>query len=94
MKIDRTQVEHVATLARLKVTDQDIERLTDQINGILTYMEQLNELDTTGIEPMAHALNLKTPFRDDQVKASIDPDEALANAPDREDLFFRVPRII
>ena len=94
MKIDRSEVKHVAGLARLKVTDEDITRLTGQLNSILTYMEKLNELDTTDIEPMAHALALRTAFRDDDVRPSLDPDQALENAPQRDGTFFVVPRVI
>ncbi|MEW6263737.1 MAG: Asp-tRNA(Asn)/Glu-tRNA(Gln) amidotransferase subunit GatC [Thermodesulfobacteriota bacterium] len=94
MKIDRREVENVARLARLEVTDQDVDRLTGQIDGILTYMEKLNELDTTGLEPMAHSLTLATPYREDEVKPSLDVEEALANAPEREGNFIVVPRVI
>lgn len=94
MKIDRDGVLHVAGLARLKVTDDDVSRLTDQMNSILTYMEKLETLDTKGIEPMAHALSLATPFREDEVRQSLEPDETLANAPSRQGDFFQVPKVI
>jgi aspartyl-tRNA(Asn)/glutamyl-tRNA(Gln) amidotransferase subunit C len=94
MKIDVSEVEHVAHLARLRVTDEEARRLTDQINNILTHMEQLNGLDTSDIEPMAHALSLETPFREDVARSSLDPEESLANAPEREGSFFLVPKVI
>jgi aspartyl-tRNA(Asn)/glutamyl-tRNA(Gln) amidotransferase subunit C len=94
MKIDREGVLHVARLARLKVTDDDVSRLTDQMNSILTYMEKLETLDTEGIEPMAHALSLATPFREDEIRPSLDQDETLANAPSRQGEFFQVPKVI
>ena len=94
MKIDSQEVEHVAQLARLKVTEDDVARLTDQLNSILSYMDKLNELDTTGIEPMAHALALETAFREDEARPSLEPEEALDNAPQREGNFFTVPKVI
>ncbi|MFH1091287.1 MAG: Asp-tRNA(Asn)/Glu-tRNA(Gln) amidotransferase subunit GatC [Pseudomonadota bacterium] len=93
MKITRQEVEHVAQLARLKVGPEEITRLTGQLNRILDYVDKLNELDTSGLEPMAHALSLATPFRDDVVRESIDPEKALGNAPQRQDSFFVVPKV-
>jgi len=93
MKIDLREVYQVARLARLKITEEEAERLMAQLNRILTYMDKLNELDTTGIEPMAHALPLTNAFRADEVKSSLPPEEALANAPQRRDEFFTVPKV-
>ncbi len=94
MKIDVSEVEHVAHLARLRINEKEALRLTDQINNILSHMEQLNGLDTGDIEPMAHALSLETPFREDVAKPSLDPDESLTNAPEREGAFFIVPKVL
>ncbi len=94
MKIDSQEVMHVAKLARLNVSDRDAERLTSEMNSILAYMDKLNELDTSGIEPMAHALQLDTPFREDTVKPSLSNDNALENAPQKEGGFFVVPRVL
>ncbi len=94
MKIDSQEVMHVAKLARLNVSDRDAERLTSEMNSILAYMDKLNELDTSGIEPMAHALQLDTPFREDAVKPSLSNDNALENAPQKEGGFFVVPRVL
>lgn len=94
MKLDQREVRHVADLARLSVTDDEAAALTDQLNRILGYMDRLAELDTRDIQPMAHALTLDTPFREDRAQASLDPEDALANAPDRDANFFRVPRVI
>jgi len=94
MKIDRSEVEHVALLARLKVSESDIEKLTNQLNRILTYMDKLNELDTQGLEPMAHAQPVCNAFREDVVKPSLDPNNSLANSPERNETFFIVPRVI
>lgn len=94
MKIEREEVLKVATLARLRVSDADVERLTAQMNSILSYMDKLNELDTSDIPPMAHALSLATPFREDEVRPSLEPAEALANAPSSDGAFFIVPKVI
>jgi aspartyl-tRNA(Asn)/glutamyl-tRNA(Gln) amidotransferase subunit C len=92
--IERKDVEHVARLARLALTDDELERMRDQLNGILSYIEKLNELDTEGVEPTSHAVPMLNVMRDDQPGPCLPPDEALANAPDRAGEFFRVPRII
>ena len=94
MKIERQEVEHVAKLARLKVTDEDVTGLSVQMSDILTYIDKLSELDTSDIEPMAHALSLPTPFREDVVGQSLDLDESLANAPERNNNFLVVPKVI
>ena len=92
--IERKDVEHVARLARLALTDAEIERMREQLNGILAYIEKLNALDTSGVEPTSHAVPLLNVMRDDEPGACLPRDEALANAPDRSGEFFRVPRII
>ena len=92
--IERTDVEHVARLARLALTDAEIERMREQLNGILAYIEKLNALDTEGVDPTSHAVPLVNVMRDDAPGPCLPRDEALANAPDRADDFFRVPRII
>jgi aspartyl-tRNA(Asn)/glutamyl-tRNA(Gln) amidotransferase subunit C len=92
--IERKDVEHVARLARLALTEAEIERMREQLNGILAYIEKLNELDTSGVEPTAHAVPLLNVMRDDAPGPCLPREEALANAPDRAGEFFRVPRII
>ena len=92
--IDRKDVEHVARLARLALTDDEIERMREQLNGILSYIEKLNELDTDGVEPTSHAVPMLNVMREDEPGPCLSRDEALANAPDRSGEFFRVPRII
>ena len=94
MKINRAEVEHIARLARLKVSDADIEKLTSQLNSILMYMDKLSELDLSELEPMAHTQSMSNAFREDVVKPSLDPASSLANAPERNETFFLVPRII
>lgn len=94
MALTKTEVEYVAKLARLALTDEEKEEFTRQLNEILGFVEELNKLDTTGIEPTAHAIPVYNVFRADEVKPSLDPELALANAPDRTDNFFRVPKIL
>ena len=94
MKIDISEVQHIAKLARLKLADEQVPQLTGQINQILDYVDLLSKLDTAGIEPMAHALSLDTPFREDEVRPSLEPDTCLSNAPSRQGSFFQVPKVI
>jgi aspartyl-tRNA(Asn)/glutamyl-tRNA(Gln) amidotransferase subunit C len=92
--ISAAQVEHVAQLARLALSDEEKQRLTEQLNAILTYMEQLNEVPTENVEPTAHVLDLVNVFRDDLVRQTLSADAALANAPETAQHFFVVPRIV
>ena len=94
MKITKEEVEHVASLARLKFSASEKERFTTQMNSILEYMEKLGELDTTQVEPTFHAVARTNVFREDGVKLSIPQDLSLSNAPDGDRGFFRVPKII
>lgn len=94
MTISRSEVEKVAHLARLAFGPDEIEAFTDQLNIILEYVRQIDELDTTGVEPTFHALDLENVFRDDTVCASPGADEALSNAPEAENDAFVVPKII
>ena len=92
--IDRKDVEHVARLARLALTDAELEKMREQLNGILAYIEKLNALETDGVEPTSHAVPLVNVMRDDEPRPCLPRDAALANAPERAGEFFRVPRII
>jgi aspartyl-tRNA(Asn)/glutamyl-tRNA(Gln) amidotransferase subunit C len=87
-------VEHVAQLARLYLSEDEKQRFTEQLNAILTYMEQLNEVPTAEIEPTAHVLDLVNVFRDDTVHQTLSAEEALANAPESTHHYFAVPRIV
>ncbi len=93
-KITRAEVEHVARLARLELTEDEKERMTAQLDAILGYVDKLNALDTSQVEPTTTVIPMVSVMRDDVVRPSLDREEALANAPDRADAFFRVPRII
>jgi aspartyl-tRNA(Asn)/glutamyl-tRNA(Gln) amidotransferase subunit C len=92
--ISREDVEHVARLSRLALSDAEVERMREQLSGILAYIDTLRALDTAGVEPTSHAVPVVNVMRDDEPRACLSQDEALANAPDRSDVFFRVPRII
>ncbi len=94
MAITREEVLHVARLARLFLSEDEVDRLKDQLGGILEYIRQLDGLDTRNVVPTSHAVEMGTPFRDDSVLPFGDKEALLANAPDREGDFFRVPRII
>lgn len=94
MKIDEATVEKVAMLARLDLSTEKKEEMTGQLNDILGYMDKLSELDTEDVEPTAHALPIKNVFREDCVEESLDRDIALANAPEKEDGSFKVPKVI
>jgi aspartyl-tRNA(Asn)/glutamyl-tRNA(Gln) amidotransferase subunit C len=92
--ISRADVEHVARLARLHLTDEELERMRVQLDAILAYIDKLTALDVEGVEPTSHAVPLVNVMRPDVLAPSLAQDEALANAPDRAGEFFRVPRII
>lgn len=94
IKISREEVRHVANLARLELSESEEERMTGQMNGILAYMDKLNELDTTGISAMTHAVQSQNVFRPDRVCPSLERGEALANAPESDGVNFVVPKVI
>jgi aspartyl-tRNA(Asn)/glutamyl-tRNA(Gln) amidotransferase subunit C len=94
MKISKQEVEHVAKLARLELSEQEKEKLTDQLSNILTYVEKLNELDTAGVEPTAHVLDIENVMREDVAGESLTQEKALANAPEKSAGHYRVPKII
>jgi aspartyl-tRNA(Asn)/glutamyl-tRNA(Gln) amidotransferase subunit C len=91
MKVD---IEKVARLARLELSEEEKETYGNQLEQILTYMEQLNQLDTAGVEPTSHAIPIQNAFREDEMKPSFLQEEVLGIAPEKEDGHFKVPRII
>ncbi|WP_047979592.1 Asp-tRNA(Asn)/Glu-tRNA(Gln) amidotransferase subunit GatC [Ornithinibacillus contaminans] len=93
-EITKEQVKHVANLARLDVSEQEVEMFTEQLSSIISFAEQLNEIDTEGIEPTTHVLDLKNVMRKDEPRQWIKREEALKNAPDQQDGQFRVPSIL
>jgi len=92
--LSREEILHVARLARLEFSPAEIDRFSAQLSGILTYVEQLGELDVSGVEPTSHALPLKNVLREDEVRPSLSPDEVLANAPERIGDCYKVPAVI
>jgi aspartyl-tRNA(Asn)/glutamyl-tRNA(Gln) amidotransferase subunit C len=94
MRLTPEEVEHVALLARLKLSAQERERFTTQLNSILEHFEQLQQIDTSGVPPMSHAVPMSNVLREDEPAPSLSPEEALRNAPDQARDCFRVPRVI
>ena len=94
MKITRDEVRRVAALARLELSDDEVARMTGHLDSILSYVAKLDELDTTGVVPTTHTQAVVNAFREDAVRPSLPREQALANAPERSDEAFVVPRII
>lgn len=93
-RISREDVAHVAHLARLELSGDELETYTEQLGAILDHAQDVAALDTAGVPPTAHPLPLENVLRDDVVRPSLDRDEVLAEAPAAEGAFFRVPRIL
>ena len=93
-KIDESQVRQVAKLARLELGKDEIAQLSTELSAIIEYIEKLNELDTQDVEPLAHCLPIHNVFRKNVVKNSIGVEKALANAPQRYEEYFKVPKIL
>lgn len=93
MSLSPDEVRKVADLARLEISDAELDVMARQLSAIVDYINQLKKVDTSGIEPLAHALDLHDVFRDDVPGASISEDEALGNAPARKDNYYRVPAV-
>ncbi|MCP3929855.1 MAG: Asp-tRNA(Asn)/Glu-tRNA(Gln) amidotransferase subunit GatC [Bacteroidetes bacterium] len=94
MKITRKEVEHVAQLARLNLKEEELEKMTEQLDDILSYVAKLDELDTGDVVPTTHAFSISNAFRDDEVKESLSQKEALSNCANQNQEAFIVPRII
>ena len=93
MSLSRKDVLQVARLARLELTDDELTRMADQLNRILGYVEQIQQLNTDGVEPLAHPLPVQNVFREDDPAPSLPIDEALSNAPTRVGDYFGVPAV-
>ena len=94
MKITPEEISHVANLARLRMTQPEVEEMAKQLDEILSYVTKLNELDTQGVRPTTHAISIVNAFREDEVKPSLEHDTALANGPEQNGESYVVPRII
>ena len=94
MPLDRSQVVHIAALARIGISDDEIDAYAGQLSDIIDQFEVLNQLDTAGVEPTGHAGELRAVMRDDAPAESLTPSEALSNAPRREGEFFRVNAVL
>jgi aspartyl-tRNA(Asn)/glutamyl-tRNA(Gln) amidotransferase subunit C len=94
MAIEKKEVRHIAKLSRLALSEEEMDLYSGQLSSILGYVEKLNELDTRDVEPTSHIIEMKNVMREDRNWVSLTADEALSNAPDRKEDFYRVPRII
>jgi len=94
MKISKEEIEHIAMLARLSLSEEEKELFISQLSSVLDYMKKLNELDTADIEPTSHVLPLGNVMRDDTPSPSIPKEDALMNAPNHTEKFYRVTKII
>ena len=92
--IDAELVRHIGKLSRIELTDAQVETFAGQLASILDYFDKLQELDTTGVEPMAHAVEIHNVLAEDKPQPSLSPEAALANAPQRDGDFFKVPKVI
>jgi aspartyl-tRNA(Asn)/glutamyl-tRNA(Gln) amidotransferase subunit C len=93
-RITMDEVKHVANLARLAITEEEAEKLTNDLDAIISFAEELNELDTENVEPTSHVLDMKNIFREDVSKPGLPVEEVLKNAPDHENGQIKVPAII
>ncbi len=94
MAITRTDVEKVALLARLRLSEAELDTLTDELAQIIAYVDHLAEVDTDGVEPMAHAVEVSNVFSTDEVQPSLSREQALANAPSRNERGYLVPAVL
>ncbi|MDP4173478.1 MAG: Asp-tRNA(Asn)/Glu-tRNA(Gln) amidotransferase subunit GatC [Bacteroidota bacterium] len=94
MPVSKKDVEHIAELAKLSFEESEIESFTGDLNEILSYVEKLNELNTDNVEPLSYPIPGQNVFRDDISTPSASTQEALKNAPDKDESFFKVPKVI
>lgn len=93
-RIDEAQVRKTAKLARLELSEAEVEEFAGQLSAILDYVERMNKLNTEGVEPLAHCLPISNVFREDVIKESLGTEKTLANAPEADGAFFKVPKIL
>jgi aspartyl-tRNA(Asn)/glutamyl-tRNA(Gln) amidotransferase subunit C len=89
--IDRDQVLHVARLARMRLTDEELDRMQRELSGVLSHVDRISELELDDVPPTSHVVHLENVLRDDEIKPSLTAEQALANAPDPDEGAFRVP---
>jgi aspartyl-tRNA(Asn)/glutamyl-tRNA(Gln) amidotransferase subunit C len=94
MKVDKEEVEHVANLARIELSEEERELYSEQLSTILEFFDRLKEVDTVDVPPTSHVLEIVNAVRSDELRASLDAEKVLGNAPDRMGRFFRVPKIL
>lgn len=94
MKVTREDVENVALLSRLRIDEKDMDKNIQELSDFLEYVDRLQQVDTENVTPTAHVLPIQNVFREDVVKPSLNRDLALSNAPEQEDGYFRVPKIV
>jgi aspartyl-tRNA(Asn)/glutamyl-tRNA(Gln) amidotransferase subunit C len=94
MSLSRQEVERVSLLARLRLSETELDTMTAQLGQVVQYVDQLSELDTQDVEPMAHAVEVSNVFRGDELRPSLDRAEALANAPHHDGQFYLVPAVL
>ena len=93
-KLTEEEVRHVAKLSRLRLSEDEIHRMAEQLSAVLDYVSKLNELDVKGVEPMAHAMDMSNAFRQDEARPGLPVEKVLDNAPDQSPPFFKVPKVI
>jgi aspartyl-tRNA(Asn)/glutamyl-tRNA(Gln) amidotransferase subunit C len=94
MKVDKKEVEYAAALARIELSEEEKELYSEQLSTILAFFDRLKEVDTENVQPTSHVVDLVNAYRSDQVRPGPGVEEVLANAPDRAQRFFRVPKIL
>lgn len=94
MRITKEQILHVAHLARLELDEAAVEKFSGQIGTVLEYVDQLQKVETEGVKPTSHAISMTNAFREDRERAHLETDKALANAPEKEDGSFVVPKVV
>lgn len=92
-RISKDDVRHVAKLAELEFNEKDVEKITSQLDRILDHVAKISKVDTEGVPPTSHVLDIKNVFREDEAKQSVTQEAALKNAPDEENQGFKVPKI-
>lgn len=94
MALSRDEVRHVAELARLEFSEDEEEQMAEEMSQILDYVDKLDEIDTSGVPPMSHVLDVSNVFRADEVESRIDQEQALAPAPETDGAYFQVPKVV